>query len=156
VLRAIGRFAGAFLLARLNWKLVLTLFSLAILICFAGSVLFGIDAAVFLMPASGLFMSVMYPTINSKGISCFRKAEHGSIAGVILFFTCLSAIAAPLAMAVVSDFCGDPKYGFVLSTGFALLLFLGVLLNAIYDPCRELIARLDVSEYRSLGAGEAA
>ena len=34
----------------------------------------------------------MYPTINSKGISCVPKAEHGAAAGVILFFTCVSAV----------------------------------------------------------------
>jgi len=150
ILRALGRFIGAWMLAQYDWKIVLTVFSLAILLCFFGSVVFGIDGAVYLMPASGLFMSVMYPTINSKGISCFRKAEHGAVSGVILFFTCASAIAAPLAMAVVSDYFHDPKYGFVLSTGLALLLFLGSLLNVIYDPCRDLIARRDLSEYPEL------
>ena len=44
----------------------------------------GIDAAVFLLPHSGLFVSVMYPTMNSKGISCFPKSQHGAVAGVIL------------------------------------------------------------------------
>ena len=48
--------------------------------------------AVYLLPFSGLFMSVIYPTVNSKGISCFRKTEHGAVAGVILFFTCGAAV----------------------------------------------------------------
>ena len=30
-------------------------------------------------------MSIMYPTLNSKGISCFPKSQHGAAAGVILF-----------------------------------------------------------------------
>jgi fucose permease len=147
ILRAGGRFLGAWMLARFNWKTVLALFSLAIFGCFAGSIVLGLAGAVYLLPLSGLFMSVMYPTINSKGISCFPKSEHGAVAGIILFFTCVAAILAPLAMAAISDVYGDPKYGFILSTALAFVLFVGVLLNAIYDPCRALMQRLDLTEY---------
>ena len=48
-------------------------------------------------------MSVIYPSINSKGISCFPKSEHGAVAGVILFFTCVSTVASPLAMGAAGD-----------------------------------------------------
>jgi len=70
------------------------------------------------------------------------------VAGVILFFTCISAVVGPLAMGVVSDALGHPKYGFVLATGFAGLLFLGLLLNWMFDPTRELLRQLDTTEYR--------
>ena len=66
------------------------MFSGSIVLCFAASVVGGVRSAVYALPLSGLFMSVIYPTINSKGISCLPKAEHG--AGVILFFTCVSAV----------------------------------------------------------------
>ena len=108
---------------------VLAMFSGCILACFALSVAGGVDWAVFLLPLSGLFMSVIYPTINSKGISCVPKAEHGAAAGVILFFTCVSAVLAPLAMGAVSDAFGHIIYGFWLATGFAAVLFAGLLLN---------------------------
>jgi fucose permease len=147
MLRAAGRFVGAWLLERFNWTTVLALFSGVILICFIGAVVGGTGAAVYLLPASGLFMSVIYPSINSKGISCFPKSEHGTVAGVILFFTCLSAVVGPLAMGAVSDSMGDAKYGFVLATGFAGLLFVGLLLNWMFDPTRELLTRLDKTEY---------
>jgi fucose permease len=148
VLRAGGRFIGALMLERFYWTTVLALFSGVILLCFIGTVTGGADAAVYLLPASGLFMSVIYPSINSKGISCFPKSEHGAVAGVILFFTCLSAVVGPLAMGAVSDTMGDPKYGFILATGFAALLFVGLLLNWIFDPTREILSRLDESEYQ--------
>jgi fucose permease len=147
VLRAGGRFLGAWVLARMDWTLVLLIFSFAILICFAGSVWGGVRAAVFLLPLSGLFMSVVYPTINSKGISCFPKVQHGSVAGVILFFTCGGAALGPLAMGAVSDWFGGASYGFFLATGFAALLFLGALANKLFDPARATLARLDRSEY---------
>lgn len=147
VLRAAGRFIGSWVLTRLNWATVVTIFSLAILLCFGISMLSGVRVAILLLPLSGLFMSVLYPTLNSKGISCFRKPEHGAVSGVILFFTCVAAVLGPLAMGVVSDHFGDPKYGFVLATVFAALLFVALLLNQIFNPARNRLQRLDHSEY---------
>jgi fucose permease len=147
ILRAIGRFLGAWILARYNWTSVMAFFGLAILICFAGAIAGGLSYAIWLLPLSGLFMSMIYPTLNSKGISCFPKTEHGAVAGVILFFTCAAAAIGPLAMGAISDLFGHAKYGFVLATLFAALLFVGLLLNWIYNPSRERLARLDSSEY---------
>jgi fucose permease len=127
----------------------MALFSLAILVCFAGAVAGGLSFAIWLLPLSGLFMSMIYPTLNSKGISCFPKTEHGAVAGVILFFTCAAAAAGPLAMGVVSDIFGHPRYGFILATIFAALLFAGLLINWMVNPARERLATLDSSEYRS-------
>jgi FHS family L-fucose permease-like MFS transporter len=53
-----------------------------------------------------------------------------------------------LAMGAVSDAFGHPRYGFVLATIFAALLFLGLLLNWIYNPAGRRLAKLDSSEYR--------
>jgi fucose permease len=147
VLRAAGRFMGAWMLERFYWTSVLALCSGLILVCFAGSVFGGTRAAVYFLPASGLFMSVIYPSINSKGISCFPKAEHGAIAGVILFFTCVSAVVGPLVMGAVSDAMGHAKYGFALATGFAALLFLGLFFNWMFDPARDHLTRLEATEY---------
>jgi fucose permease len=147
VLRAAGRFVGAWVLAHFNWATVVTVFSLAILLCFGISTLGGVGVAILLLPLSGLFMSVLYPTLNSKGISCFRKPEHGAVSGVILFFTCVAAVLGPLAMGAISDRFGSPKYGFVLATVFAAMLFVGLFLNRIFDPARNRLSRLDHSEY---------
>jgi fucose permease len=154
ILRAAGRFVGSWMLARLNWAAVVVVFSLAILLCFVVSMIVGVRIAVFLLPFSGLFMSVIYPTLNSKGISCFRKPQHGAVSGVILFFTCLAAVIGPLAMGAISDSFGDPKYGFVLATGFAALLFVGLLLNWIFNPARDLLQSLDRTEYKVVDSQE--
>jgi fucose permease len=148
VLRAAGRFLGAWMLTRFEWQGVLALFSGCILLCFIVSVAGGVNWAVYLLPLSGLFMSVIYPTINSKGISCLPKSEHGAGAGVILFFTCASAVLAPLAIGAVSDAFGQIEYGFALATGFAALLFIGSLFNWLRNPTRSVLERLDVTEYQ--------
>lgn len=134
VLRVAGRFLGIWLLNRINWIAVLGVFGLAIFACFAISMWLGANAGAWLLPASGLFMSMMYPTLNSKGISCFQKNQHGAVAGLILFFTALAATLGPLAMAAFSDAMGNVRYGFILATGFSLLLALGLLYNWLRDP----------------------
>jgi fucose permease len=147
VLRALGRFLGAWLLARLEWSAALVVCSGLILVCFLGALAGGKGAAVVLLPLSGLFMSVMYPTLNSKGISCFPKAEHGSAAGVILFFTCVGAVAAPLAMGMVSDALHDARWGFALAAGEAALLLAGLLANWAWAPTKARLSALAASEY---------
>jgi len=147
ILRAAGRFLGAWVIERWRWTTVLVVFSGAILICFLGAMFGGADATVYLLALSGLFMSVIYPTLNSKGISCFPKAEHGAVAGVILFFTCAGAALGPLAMGAVSDMFGGLRAGFVLATAFAGLLFLGLFYNWIANPTRALLQQSDATEY---------
>jgi fucose permease len=147
VLRAAGRFLGAWMLTRFSWTVVMAVSSALIFACFLGSALFGRDSAVWLLPLSGLFMSVIYPTLNSKGISCFPKVQHGAVAGVILFFTCVSAVIAPLAMGAISDLFGGPEYGFVFATLLAGLLFAALGLNAVFDPSRSRLAAQDDTDY---------
>jgi fucose permease len=152
LLRAGGRFLGAWMLTKLAWSSAVTICSGAILGCFALSIAGGVHWAIYALPLSGLFMSVIYPTVNSKGISCVPKSAHGAAAGVILFYTCLSAVLAPLAIGAVSDAIGGPIYGFMLAAGFAALLFLGTLLNQFLDPTSAVLGRADETEYRQLAS----
>ncbi len=147
VLRAAGRFLSGLLMAHYEWSMILTVFSLGIFVCFLGSALYGVRLAVFLLPLTGLFMSVIYPTINSKGISCFDKSQHGAVAGVILFFTCAGAALGPLAMGRVSDAFGHARFGFVLATGYSLLLLGLALVNSIFHPARAQLRVRDASDY---------
>ncbi|MDP9013324.1 MAG: MFS transporter [Pseudomonadota bacterium] len=147
LLRAAGRFLGGWMLAKYDWSWVLAFMSLAILLCLGGSAFGGVRAGVVLLPLSGLFMSVIYPTLNSKGISCFQKSEHGAVAGVILFFTCGGAVLGPLAMAAVIDALDSPKYAFSMATLFAALLLIGLLYNCVRQPTRGVLLRQDAREY---------
>ena len=149
ILRAVGRFLALWILQVFDWKIVMAAFTGAIFVCFLLSTLFGRDIAVFLLPLSGLFMSMIYPTFNSKGISCLPKAKHGAAAGLILFFTAVSAAFAPLLMGYVSDVAGngDMAVGFHLATVFAGLLFALALYNLIADPAGGALANADSSDY---------
>lgn len=147
VLRAVGRFLGAWLLARLPWGVVLAVCSCGMLACFIAGAVGGQGVAAITLPLSGLFMSVLYPTINSKGISCFAKARHGEVAGLLLFLTCLSAVFAPLAMAALSDALGDAKYSLYLATVCAALLAGLAVWNALADPTRDRLLERDQEDY---------
>lgn len=149
ILRAIGRFMGALVLRYFKWTSVLLVFTGCIFACFTISAFAGKGAAVFLLPLSGLFMSMIYPTLNSKGISCYPKSEHGAVAGLILFFTAVAAALGPLAMAYVSDEFGggDMQVGFYLATCFAGLLFLSAIWNWMTDPAAQALAEANRTQY---------
>jgi fucose permease len=151
VLRAAGRFLGAWLLAHVSWSAALAIVGAAIALCFLGSLSFGVDAAAWLLPLSGLFMSIVYPTLNSKGISCFPKSQHGAAAGVILFFTAAAAALGPLAMGAVSDAYGATEAGFVLATVFALVLLAGLAGNWLLDPFGRRLQASDRDDYARAG-----
>jgi fucose permease len=148
-IRTMGRFLGPWVLNHAPWTYVLAACSFAILVCFVVALLGGRSAAVYALPGSGLFMSVLYPTLNSKGISCFPKSEHGAIAGVLLFFTCLSGVASPLAAGLISDRLGDANFGFLLATGLAGLLFVALMANLVADPSRKLLRSREQVEYQA-------
>jgi fucose permease len=147
VLRAAGRFLGAWLLAHVPWTSALAIVGAAIFLCFLGSLSFGVDAAAWLLPLSGLFMSIVYPTLNSKGISCFPKSQHGAAAGVILFFTAVAAALGPLAMGAISDAYGTTEAGFVLATVFAFLMLAGLVGNWWLDPFGLRLQAADRDDY---------
>jgi fucose permease len=152
LLRAAGRFLGAWFLGRLPWTAALAIFGLAIFICFGGALVMGIDSAAWLLPLSGLFMSIIYPTLNSKGISCFSKSQHGAAAGVILFFTAAAAALGPLAMALVSDAYDSTRAGFALATVFAFLLCAGLIVNWLLNPAKQRLQNADRQDYARLPA----
>ncbi len=145
LMRALGRFLGAWLLRLVDWSGTLALCGVAILACFGASVTGGAGVALYLLPLAGLFMSIVYPTINSKGIGCFATRDHGAVAGIILFFTCAGAFLGPLTMGLISDALGGASYGFWLATGFAALLAAGFIGNWLLKPAHAQLARFAVS-----------
>jgi hypothetical protein len=50
-------------------------------------------------------------------------------------------------MGAVSDAMGGPIYGFALATVFAALLFLGLVLNNVFNPAAAVFQRADQSDY---------
>jgi hypothetical protein len=66
---------------------------------------------------------------------------------VILFFTCVSAVVAPLIIGAAGDALGDIIYGYWVASGFAVLLFAGSVLNWVLNPTRAVLEQRDMTEY---------
>ena len=53
-----------------------------------------------------------------------------------------------MAIGAVSDAFGQIAYGFWLATGFAAMLFTGMLLNWMMNPTRAVLEQIDLTEYQ--------
>jgi fucose permease len=78
--------------------------------------------------------------LRPQGRSCVA-------AGVILFFTCVSAVVAPLLIGGAGDAFGDIIYGYWLATAFAVLLFAGAVVNWAVNPTASLLEARDTADY---------
>lgn len=155
MLRAVGRFLGAWLLGRYDWSTVLIVCTTAVALLFWVAVIGGPQAGIVALPATGIFMSVLYPTINSTGISCFEKSKHGAISGLLLFFTCLSAVLAPLGMAALGDGLGDTRYSIALGASMTTVLALLCFWNWARQPFAALLFERNAADYAGSGTDRA-
>jgi len=71
---------------------------------------------------------------------------------LILFFTAVSAAAiAPLMGFVADSFGGDMRYGFILATALAGLLFFGMIYNHLKNPAASALQHANITEYNLQG-----
>lgn len=98
----IGRFLGGFILKKIKWIYLLTtcIISAGIIILLVLPLANNMDnqgviswtqapLVVYMMPAIGLFLAPIYPTINSTILSSLPKHMHSSMSGLIVVFSAL-------------------------------------------------------------------
>lgn len=142
VMRAAGRFLGVWAVVRIGWERAVAIASVMIAVCFVLAVCLDVIVAAVTLPLSGLFMSILYPTINSKGIGCANPQDQGSVAGIILFFTCVGAALGPWSMAWISDQTHNPLNGFILAAAAAVVFAAMAVFNFINKPVAEHLNQL--------------
>jgi len=140
VLRAVGRFMGVWAVQRIGWERAIVVAAVLIALCFVAAQ-WSLRVAAVSLPLSGLFMSILYPTLNSKAIGCVAPSDKGSVAGIILFFTCVGAALGPFAMGAVSDWQQDPQAGFQLATAAAVAFAAWALWNYWKRPANTRLSR---------------
>jgi fucose permease len=64
-------------------KKILRWFTIIAMICVAAGLFGGAEMALWAFPASGFFLSVMYPVIVSLGLNSVAR-HHGSFAGILM------------------------------------------------------------------------
>jgi len=82
-LMTVGGSLGLILLKILDSKIVLRWFTVLAIFCLALGLWGGDNLALWAFPASGFFLSVMYPVIVSLGLNSVSK-HHGSFAGILM------------------------------------------------------------------------
>ena len=101
-LMTVGGIVGLVLMKLFDSKQVLRWFTILAIICVAAGLFGGTKMALWALPISGFFLSVMYPTVVSLGLnSVFR--HHGSFAGILMTGIAGGAIVQIL-IGAISDF----------------------------------------------------
>lgn len=82
-LMTIGGMLGLVLMKLYDSKQVLRWFTVLAIICVAAGLFANAEVALWALPISGFFLSVMYPTVVSLGLNSVDK-HHGSFAGILM------------------------------------------------------------------------
>jgi FHS family L-fucose permease-like MFS transporter len=82
-LMTIGGILGLVLMKLYDSKQILRWFTILAMLCVAAGLLGSADIALWALPISGFFLSVMYPVIVSLGLNSVAK-HHGSFAGILM------------------------------------------------------------------------
>lgn len=101
-LMTIGGILGLVLMKLFDSKQILRWFTILAMICVAAGLFGSAGIALWALPVSGFFLSVMYPTIVSLGLNSVAK-HHGSFAGILMTGIAGGAIVQVL-IGAISDF----------------------------------------------------
>ncbi|MCE4562844.1 MFS transporter [Maribellus sp. CM-23] len=101
-LMTIGGILGLVLMKLFDSKQILRWFTILAIICVAAGLFGSTGIALWALPVSGFFLSVMYPTIVSLGLNSVAK-HHGSFAGILMTGIAGGAIVQVL-IGAISDF----------------------------------------------------
>jgi len=117
-LMMVGRFVGSFFVERLGYLKSIIITSLCASACVALGV-FGPSQLSFLLPVSGFFLSIIFPTITAAA-SDAHKENMNTMLGLLFTFAGFGGIIGPWLVGIASDLVGL-KIGFGMNLGFGLL-----------------------------------
>ena len=119
----IGRLIGSFVVEKIGYLKSVLSAALAASLCLAFSLL-GPSQFSFLLPLSGLFLSIIFPTITAS-VSSTYKENINTILGLLFTFGGFGGILGPWLVGVASELAGI-KIGFSINLVFILLNVLSV------------------------------
>jgi MFS transporter, FHS family, glucose/mannose:H+ symporter len=117
-LMMVGRFVGSFFVERLGYLKSILITALCASACVALGI-FGPPQFSILLPASGFFLSIIFPTITAA-VSDAHKENINTILGLLFTFAGLGGVVGPWLIGIASDL-GGIKFGFSLNLAFGLL-----------------------------------
>lgn len=125
VLLMLGRLLGAFIVEHLEYTVAIFIALAGASLCIAGG-LFGPGSLVVLLPLSGFFMSIVFPTITAA-VSKLHLEKTGTILGILFACGGLGGALGPWIVGLVSEAAGL-KLGLASTLAFALVAMVTLLL----------------------------
>lgn len=118
-----GRLLGSFFIEKIGYLKIMLLAALAALVCIAIGV-FGPSQLFFFLPLTGLFLSIIFPTITAV-VSDLHTENQGTILGMLFTFAGVGGMVGPWLVGIASDLLG-------LQLGFGTsLLFCGLMIATL-------------------------
>ena len=114
----VGRFVGSFFIEKLGYLRAIFIASLLASAC-TGIGLFGPTQFTFLLPGTGFFLSVIFPTITAS-VSDSHKENMNSMLGILFTFAGIGGLIGPWVVGIASDL-GGLQFGFGLNVIFGML-----------------------------------
>jgi len=128
-----GRFLGSFFVERVGYLKVMLMASLAAVACIAVGV-FGPVEMFFFLPLSGLFLSIIFPTVTAA-VSDQHTENQGAILGLLFTFAGVGGMVGPWVVGAASDLFGL-QLGFGTSLLFGGLMSAALLVLLVREPRR--------------------
>ena len=124
----VGRLVGSLLVERIGYLRAVLLATIGVLICILVGII-GPPAFAFFLPLSGLFCSIVFPTLTAA-VSRLHPQNTGTILGLLFTAAGLGGTLGPAAIGVASDVVGI-EWGFGLNAIFCVvaIMAVGVLLR---------------------------
>jgi len=125
----VGRLLGTFFVDRVGYLRSILLMALGSTACLAIG-LFGPGRAYYLLPVSGLFFSIIFPTLTAL-VSDRATGSVGAVIGLLFVFCGIGGALGPWLIGVVSNLAGI-RAGFIvnLAASLAVVLIALVLVRA--------------------------
>lgn len=120
----IGRLAGSFVVDRIGYLAVMMGATVASLLTLTLGV-FGPPPLAFLIPLTGLFFSIMFPTTTAS-VSALHVENLGAILGVLFAFGGLGGALGPWLVGAGADLAGI-QLGFALNIVFCILTLVALI-----------------------------
>jgi FHS family L-fucose permease-like MFS transporter len=112
VLFMVGRFGGAYLLNYINPRQLLGIFAIINVILFVLSGATDGFISIYLLVATNLFMSIMYPTIFILGLQ--KIEQEAKMAGAFIVMSIIGGSILPPLLGLVADKTGNISYGLII------------------------------------------
>ncbi|MDX1925082.1 MAG: MFS transporter [Pirellulaceae bacterium] len=125
VLLMLGRLFGAFIVDAVGHHRSVAIALVGSCLCLVLGI-FAHASLVFFIPLSGLFMSIVFPTVTAS-VSAIHKENMGSILGILFAFSGVGGAVGPWTVGIVSDRAGI-ELGIASTIAFGLLAIAALVL----------------------------